>query len=228
MPTLSEQAYEAIKTDIIRGVLEPDHQVTQSMLVDMYDFGLAPIREALQRLAQEGFVRPIPRYGYFISPITISDVHEIFELRLPLEMTAARLAALRASQSQLNSIAEDARHTYVYGQVESYSEFLRHNTAFHLSIAEASGNQRLAAVVSRLLDEATQIFHLALDLQDGTQETLREHSELAQALLDRDPDRAERLVREQIERSQEVVLAAIIHRQRIDPSSRLTRAIQVQ
>jgi DNA-binding GntR family transcriptional regulator len=227
MLTLSEQAYQAIKTDIIRGELEPDQQITQSMLVDRYDFGLASIREALQRLSQEGFVRPIPRYGYLISPITISDVHEIFELRLPLEVTASRLAVLRASQAQLDRIAESARHTYVYRHVESYPEFLKHNAAFHLSIAEATGNQRLVSVVSKLLDEANQIFHLALDLADGTQDTVREHTELAQALLARDPDLAEQLTREQLERSREVVLAAIVRQQGRGTLGRLTRTIQV-
>jgi DNA-binding GntR family transcriptional regulator len=227
MPTLSEQAYQAIKTDIIRGSLEPDQQITQSMLVEMYDFGLASIREALQRLGQEGFVRPIPRYGYLISPITISDVHEIFELRLPLEATAVRLAAVRASQAQLDRIAEDAHHTYVYGQVETYPEFLKHNTEFHLSIAAATGNQRLTNVISKLLDEANQIFHLALDMADSVEETKREHVELAQALLDRDPDRAERLIRKQIYRAQELILAEIVRRQRKGESGILTPSIQV-
>lgn len=225
MTTLSEQAYRTIKADIIRGVLRPDQQITQAAIVEQYDLSLAAVRDALQQLANEGFVRSIPRYGYLISPITISDVYEIYELRIPVEVTAARLATERATEAALARIAEDASYTYVYKDIDSYSRFLKYNTHFHRAIAEATGNDRLVRVLSQLLDESDQIFHLALDLKDGAQETLTEHMELARALKERDPDRAEYLVREQVERSLEVVLAAVTRRGTVASSSQLGRAI---
>jgi DNA-binding GntR family transcriptional regulator len=211
-PSLSDQAYETIKAEIITCVLEPGQQIAQSQLVERYHVGTTPIREALQRLAQEGFVQPIPRFGYIVSPITSSDVHEIYELRSVLESAAARLAAIRGTDGQLQEIANSAGFTYVYQDRDSYSDFLTRNADFHLSIAIAASNRRLADQISRLLDEMTRIFHLGLDLKDSAEEMRDEHLALVKALCDRDPDRAEQLVQSQIARSQQRVLEALTHR----------------
>jgi DNA-binding GntR family transcriptional regulator len=210
--TLSDQAYEIIRNDIITCVLEPGEQIAQQQLAERHRFGMTPTREALQRLAQEGFVQPIPRFGYIVSPITFSDVQEIYELRSILESAAVRLAATRGTDEQLAEIARAADFTYVYKDRQSYSHFLAHNTGFHRSVADLAGNRRLADQISKLLDEMTRIFHLGLDLRDSAEEMRVEHLALAEALCARSAQRAERVVQSQIARSQQRVLEALMHR----------------
>jgi DNA-binding GntR family transcriptional regulator len=231
--TLSEKAHEIIKAEIIRCTLEPGQQVAQRHLVERLGLGTTPVREALQRLAQEGLVQTIPRFGYVVSPITLADVQEIYELRTILEAAAVRLAAERGSADQLERIAQDARFTYVYKDRTSYSEFLARNTSFHRSIALLADNGRLAEQISRLLDEMTRIFHLGLDLRDSAEEMRDEHLALAQAVCNRDPDRAEQIVGEQITRSRDRVLEALTSRPapatHSGPGTRpLGRAIQLR
>ena len=210
--SLADKAYDVIKADIITCVLEPGQQIVQSQLAERYEIGTTPIREALQRLALEGFVQPIPRFGYVVSSITFSDVHEIYELRSIVESAAARLAAVRGSQERLEQIRAHADFAYVYKERQSYVGFLARNVDFHRSIAEVAGNQRLVDLVSRLLDELTRVFHLGLDVKDSAEEMRDEHIALAQALCERDPDRAEQIVQSQIARSQNRVLEALIRR----------------
>jgi DNA-binding GntR family transcriptional regulator len=226
--SLADQVYNTLRTDIITCALEPGQQVVQSQLAERYQFGVTPIREALQRLTQEGFVRPIPRFGYIVSPITVSDVHELYELRAIVESAAARLAATRGSQEQLNRIAEEADFRYVFGDRQSYMEFLTRNADFHRSVAIAADNQRLADLISKLLDEMTRIFHLGLDLKDSAGEMRNEHIALAKALCDRDPDRAAQIVLNQIVRSEERVLEALTHRDGGGLSKALGEAVQVR
>ncbi len=208
--SLTARAYEALKADIITCALQPGQQIAQRQLARQYQAGLTPIREALQRLAQEGFVQPLPRYGYIVSPIALSDVREIFQLRAILEGAAARLAAEKASPQQLERIAGAARSTYVYRDRATYSHYLASNAAFHRSVALAAGNQRLADQVSRILDELTRLFHLGLDLKDAAEEMLCEHLALAEALAAHDAVRAEQIVLGQIARSQQRVLDALM------------------
>jgi len=208
-PSLSDTAYEIIKKEIITCALEPGQQIVQHQLAARHEIGLTPIREALQRLALEGFVRPIPRFGYVVSPITFSDVHEIFELRSILESAAARLASLRATDQQLAEFSAAANFTYVFKDPDSYSHFLDLNADFHRSLGLLAGNQRLADQISKVLDQLTRVFHLGLDLRDSTDEMRDEHLMLAQALSDRDPDRAEQIAQAQISRSQQRVLEAL-------------------
>jgi DNA-binding GntR family transcriptional regulator len=82
-----------LRADIISCVLRPGQQVVQSKLADKYQIGTTPIRDALHRLALENLVQPVPRSGYVITPITLSDIQEQFELRYLLESFAARMAA---------------------------------------------------------------------------------------------------------------------------------------
>ena len=226
--SLADKAYEVLKADIITCALEPGQQIVQSQLAEKYQIGLTPIREALQRLAQEGFVQPIPRFGYVVSPITFSDMRELFELRSIVESAAARLSAVRGSQERLEAIRDSADFGYVYKDRQSYVSFLARNVDFHRSIAEAAGNQRLVDLVSKLLDELTRVFHLGLDVRDSAEEMRDEHLALARALCDRDPDRAERIVQSQIARSQNRILEALIRRLGGDAPSSLGDTVQVR
>jgi DNA-binding GntR family transcriptional regulator len=210
--SLTTQAYDAIKFDVITCAWQPGQQIAQHQLVEQYGFGTTPIREALQRLAQEGLVEPIPRFGYVVAQITLSDVREIYELRSILESAAARLAATRAKEQQLDQVAQTVHFTYVHGNRHTYSDFLARNAQFHRSIAALAGNERLAEQISRLLDEMTRIFHLGLDLRDSAEEMRNEHVVLARALGARNPDLAEQTVRDQIARSRERVLEALAGR----------------
>lgn len=210
--SLSERAYELVKNDIITCTLEPGQQIAQQQLVQRYQLGTTPIREALQRLAQEGLVQPIPRFGYTVSYVTLSDVHEIFELRLVLEPAAARLAATRGTQEQLGYLAQVADLVYIDRDGQRSPDFSVHNADFHRSIAVAASNQRLFDSLSRVLDEMMRVFYLGLDLSESADEMRQEHLVLVQTLNAHDPDRAEQLMRKQIARSKDRVLTALTHR----------------
>ncbi len=225
--SLVDQVYEKIKSEIITCTLAPGQQIAQPQLAEKFNTGVTPIREALQRLTQERLVQPIPRFGYIVTPITLADMSEIFELRSILESAAARLAALHASQEQLDQLAESASFTYVYKDPESYTHFLEHNTSFHQAVAIASGNHRLAEQISQLLDELTRVFHLGLDLKDSAEEMRMEHQELTAALRQRDPAQAEQIVQAQITRSRQRVIEALLSVGSKRGAAALGQAVQV-
>ena len=227
-PSLSGKAYEVIKRDIITCVLEPGQQIAQPQLAEKHRIGLTPVREALRRLAQEGFVQAIPRFGYIVSPVTFADVYEVYELRAIVESAAVRLAAIRAADEQLTKILKSASFTYVYRDRESYSHFLALNKEWHRSVVAIAGNQRMVDLISKTLDELTRVFHLGLDLRDSAEEMRSEHLALAAALRDRDPDRAEKIVQSQIARSQARVLEALTNRLGNAPPSSLQQTMQVR
>jgi DNA-binding GntR family transcriptional regulator len=226
--SLSDQAYEIIKTDILNCKLEPGQQIAQSEIQSRYDLRTTPAREALQRLAMEGFVEAIPRFGYVVTPITLSDVHEIFELRCVLEVAAARMAAVRGTEAQMEELQRAADFTYVYRDRTSYSEFLAQNANLHQFIATMAGNTRLANQVSRVLDELTRLFHLGLDLRDSGGEMRDEHIALAEAIVQRKPDRAERIIQSEIARSKLRIMEALTRGRGGDPLRALQQAVQVQ
>jgi DNA-binding GntR family transcriptional regulator len=210
--SLAEKAYITIKKDILTCAFDPGSQVAQSQLVQRYDFGVTPIREALKRLEHDGYLRSIPRYGYVISPITIKDVEDLYEIRLMLEISSVQLAVKRATNEQLGEIKTSANFTYTHKNRESYLHFLEHNISFHVLIAQASGNRKLAGMLNSVLNEMTRIFNLGLDLRDSAEEMRHEHVALSNALATRDVDQAVKIISDQITVSRQRVLEELMQR----------------
>lgn len=210
IPLLSDRAYERIRHDIIGCVLAPGTEISEAQLCAHYKLGKAPVRMALNRLAHDGLVRAMPRRGYRVTEVTLKDIHDVFELRLMLEPQAARMASGRVDAQRLRALDEACRAGYQPGDTKSTWRFLEANKAFHVEIARATGNRRLAEAVEQLLDEMTRLLHLGLGLRNRSQEMSREHRSLVKALARGDGDTAERICREQIEAARGMVLSAIL------------------
>jgi len=206
---IADQAYQAILTDILTLKLDPGSQIAQSQLMENYDFGVTPVREALKRLEAEGFVRTIPRFGYIVTPVTVKDVEDMYEMRTILERAGVRLAIQRATDFQIKQLEKFAEMTYVYKDTESYQRFLVKNNAFHYSITVAGGNRKLAETLLNLLNQMIRIFNLGLDLKDSAEEMRTEHVALIKAIQSRDSSLAERIVIDQINRSRQRVVQMI-------------------
>jgi DNA-binding GntR family transcriptional regulator len=210
---LSEQAYKNIKNDIITCVLKTGEQIAQSQLAERYQIGTTPIREALQRLVQDGFLQSIPRFGYVVRPVSLVDVHEIYECRLILETASASLAATRATDDQLSEIVRTADFSYTYNKsAETISDVHVHNAEFHRAIAAASNNSRLLDQISKVLDEMTRIFYLGIDLSGEVKIMHKEHMSLVEAIRNHDADQARQEMKQQLEYSKQKTLDALVHR----------------
>ena len=210
IPLLTERAYERIRRDIISCAIAPGSEVSEAQLCSQYKLGKAGVRVALTKLSHDGLVRAIPRRGYMVMPVTLQDIQDVFELRLMLEPTAARMAAGKVNTQQLRGYDEICRAGYQPGDAKSTTRLLDANKAFHVAIAQATGNARLAVAIEHLLDQMTRLLHLGLGLRKAPQEMQHEHKSLIKALARGDGEAAERISREQIEASRNMVLAAIL------------------
>jgi DNA-binding GntR family transcriptional regulator len=103
-----------------------------------------------------------------------------------------------------------AHETYVDGDRASYERFLAHNREFHVRIARAAGNERLARTLQVLLEEMQRLFFISLKGTETATELMHEHHELHDALRARDAARARRIVVDQIEASRSRVMAGLL------------------
>lgn len=213
LQSLANQAYAAIRKDLLTCALDPGSRIAQAQLVERYKFGITPVREALKRLEQEGYVQSIPRFGYLITPITLQDVEDLYDLRMILETSSVRRAIERTTDRQIAELCEHANFTYTFKDPESYLEFLDHNIEFHVSIALASGNRKLAEIIAGVLSAMTRIFNLGLDLRDSAEEMRQEHLNLTGAIARRDLDAARQIVEDQISSSRRRVVEMMLRRQ---------------
>ena len=207
--SLNETAYAAIKDDIISCALQPGQDVSEGGLVARYGLGKASIRNAMMRLRQEGLIVSRGRQRNAVSAVTLRDVHEVFQLRLVLEVTAVRLAAGKVDAQRLRELNEAAHTHHSPGDRASESAYLRANRELHRYVAETSGNQRLAALVVGLMEQHERIVHMGLALQSREHEFHHYHDELVAALIEGDAERAARLTETALRGSQKKVVEAL-------------------
>jgi DNA-binding GntR family transcriptional regulator len=202
--SLADTAYERIRGDIVQCTLEPGSEVTESELAQRYGLGKAPIRAALQRLAQEDLVQPLPRRGHLIAPITLKDVHEMFELRLLLEPPMAAKAASRITDADVERLRQLTQR-----DVEMGTPFNPANTGFHLLLIDLAGNQRARDTVAGLLYQLERVANLRLTVA-AEESLIREHKQIIDAMEGRDPEAAKRAVADHIEGARRTVINAIL------------------
>ena len=207
----SAAAHERLRHAIVRLELAPGTPVSEVQLVARFGFSKAAIRGALARLRVEGLVRAEPRRGHVITPLTLRDVREIYELRLWLEPPAAAAAAGRIAPAELARLRALSDPVLDLDDPASVDRFMAANRAVHVTVAAAAGNGRAAAIVARLLDDSERARLVALR-GGAAARGLRaraEHHALLDALAAGDGAEAERLMAAAIAEFSDEVLEAL-------------------
>ncbi len=188
--SLTEGIYEALRQEILRCTLKPGTDLSEAELALRFGVSKTPVREALAALRLDGLIRTFPRRGYQVSPITLGDITELFDVRTILEAGVVELAVRRITEDELKELSRLAEVSYDPKAEPSISDFVDANRAFHLAIARASGNARLTDLVERQIDQLERFFYLGATLRDVNAETNSEHRQIVEILATRDPEAA--------------------------------------
>lgn len=194
---LSDVAYHGLRNAIIKADLLPGSPIDEKECMEQLAVGRTPLREALQRLAQEDLLLAVPQRGYFVSSTSATDFFQLQEFRLQAEVWAARLAATRISDVQLDRLAaliEEARAGVEARRME-IEWHLGIDEEMHKLIAEASGNAYLAQALTRLYALSVRSLYVSRMPVALLFEDLKDMVVIHEALASRDPDRAEAAMR---------------------------------
>jgi DNA-binding GntR family transcriptional regulator len=209
----SDQAFELIKNEIVLCHLRPGAYFSESVLSERFCLARAATRAALMRLAEVRLVEPVPRHGFVVTPITISSIRELFELRLIAEPQATALAVGKIDPDRLRALNRSPLNA---GNDAEQLAFVESNRAFHRAIATATGNSRLFHLLESLADEMQRLVHLGLFGSAGGSEADHrnadaEHEALIAAFESGDATAAEQAARLHIEHSRSLAMNQIIH-----------------
>jgi DNA-binding GntR family transcriptional regulator len=192
-----ERAYLLIRDQIVTLKLAPGAVIEEAHLRQELGLGRTPIREALQRLAHENLVTFVPHRGTFVCDINLTDLHRLTEVRVEMEGYAARLAAERASagdraamealMQELETIDESDVHTLI-----------RLDQRIHRQVYRATRNAFLQAMLEESFNLSLRIWFLGLDRGVRLKEAVEEHRQLLDAIVSRDAQKAEAVMRQHI------------------------------
>jgi DNA-binding GntR family transcriptional regulator len=187
--TLSDQVYRAVRARIMDGGLAPGTFLREKDLESM-GVSRTPIREALGRLASEGFLERLPHRGFRVPEESLGNLLELYPIVAALELLAGRLALERFTP------ADVARLKAVNGRLAEARDradvraMLDLNTEFHRLISERGGNRRLAMLLDDLRSQLTRLELWYYSHRDRTQRSIREHEEIIAAIESGDRPRA--------------------------------------
>lgn len=194
----AERAYVQIKEMILMGEIAPLQHIDERELREQLDIGRTPIREAVQRLAYHGLVTVVPFRGTIASGIDLSDLDQIMELRVPLEVLGGRLAAQRVGDEDIERLYALVRRYDVPALCEDgeLAELLRLDDAVHQGITDLAQNRFLSDDLQELRD-LTWRFHILFyrRRRPTPDNSFNNYAELIDALATRDPDEVEAATR---------------------------------
>jgi DNA-binding GntR family transcriptional regulator len=187
--TLAEQVYRAVRARIIDGELAPGTFLREK---DLESLGVSrtPIREALGRLASEGFLERLPHRGFRVPEESLGNLLELYPIVASLELLAGRLALERftpADVSRLKAVNGRLAGARDRGDVRAMLDL---NNEFHRLISARGGNRRLAMLLDDLRSQLTRLELWYYSGRDRTQRSIREHEEIIAAIESGDRPRA--------------------------------------
>jgi DNA-binding GntR family transcriptional regulator len=161
--TDTRRAYELIKQKIITTEMPPGGVIQEAALMSELGLGRTPIREALKLLEAEHLVTVSPRRGMFVTPINISDLAKLQEIRSVLDMLIVRLAAQRvtpADLAQMRAWVEQARGAEPVGDMRPLMTL---DQRFHQLLGESTRNELLATENETLYNLSARIWYYYLE-----------------------------------------------------------------
>ncbi len=212
---LYQEVAERLRERIFSHELQPGTWVDEQALAEQYGISRTPLREALKVLASEGLVTLKPRRGCYVTEISERDLDEVFSVMALLEGECARQLVGRASDrdlDRLKAIHVDLERAAAANDIEGFFEA---NQAFHRSIQELTDNHWLLHVIEDLRKVIKLSRHHSLYSEGRLEQALAEHRAILNALVARDADAADALMRAHIRRGREAVARIAAARMKI-------------
>jgi DNA-binding GntR family transcriptional regulator len=180
--------------------------LSETALGRLHHASRTPIREALSRLSEDGYVEWAPRHGFVIAPVTVSMVRNTFQLRRILEGAAAAIAAHTATPGEAEQMHQLAEYHYSSGSSSSYRNSLARNLDFHLALAKASHNDLLVDMVRYCLMHFDRILSLGADFKPFEEGSSEEHHSITEAVERHDAARARRRIENHLDRTGRLIM----------------------
>src|SRR4051794_7031688 len=179
-----ERAYRNLKAGIVEGRYRPGAPLSEVSLASEHGMSRTPIREGLARLWQEGYLERVLGHGYFVSRVTVQQIHDTFDVRRLLEGAAAARAAELATDADIKRLRTLAQ--VPMGGASGYRQSETANVQFHLAIAACARNTLALELIERCLAQVDRFMSLGVNFGKFTETATDAHVQIADAIARHD------------------------------------------
>jgi DNA-binding GntR family transcriptional regulator len=210
-PSRNSATYGSIKRMILAGQLGPRQKLVHEELAEALDVSRTPVREALERLYQEGFVTRLPRRGFYVTGITRDEALGLYGAREALELYALQVTLEQGpiAQSVLDALTRDADHYAALANAPVLTERILRDVVLHLRLAELSGNRYVVRLLAQTFERLALKRRHEGYRYDRTKRAAVEHVRLLEALARHDKRGAINVLRKHIQSARDALISQL-------------------
>ncbi|MEN9313676.1 MAG: hypothetical protein RIS35_69 [Pseudomonadota bacterium] len=208
---LAEQVYARLKTELHDFRWVPGDRFSEGEIAQLLGVSRTPVREALFRLRNEGFLDVESKTGWFVRPIDFERIEQLYDLRIVLELASLAKLGLRTDDSPELEALKAVWLVPAHERLTDGRQVGALDEAFHASLVRAAGNDEIARVHQEVTDRIRLVRRLDFTRDDRIEATYQEHAKILRAVMQRKTDQAQMLLRSHIEQSKTEVRKITLH-----------------
>ena len=208
---LAEQVYALLKAEIHNFQLVAGDRFSEAELGHRLGVSRTPVREALFRLRNEGFLDVESKSGWFVRPIDFNRLEQLYDLRIVLELASVTRLCMRGEDSPELEALKAIWLVPAAERLSDAREVGAHDEQFHAVLVAAAGNAEIARVHWDVTERIRIIRRLDFTRMDRIDATYTEHAKILRAVIQRKPEQAQLLLKSHIEQSKAEVRKITLH-----------------
>ncbi|WP_085875276.1 GntR family transcriptional regulator [Peptoniphilus vaginalis] len=211
--TLSDKAYFYLRDLIVSGEVKGGELLTEKKIGEKLNMSRTPVKRALTRLEQEGYVKSVDGVGNIVRELSVKDLADIYELRIALEKIAIKSSINNISDLEICSLEKDLKDILEKKQnLESISsEYLtRKDEEIHMLILANSTNDYIKGIYSNIKSQIDRYQKEAYTLTDTTVESTEYHLEILDAIKRKNLEETIKILEDHLKWSYDVLVKEFI------------------
>lgn len=206
---IKEVVYESLRKTLIENNIPIGERFIEKEYSDRLNISRTPVRESLKLLESEGLIKYIPRTGVVVNKITKEDVIEIYKIRSSLELLVATEAMKYITQNDVDRICKLLDETSAANKDDNIEEVIRLFGSFNTELYKLSQMKILPSLILNLNNYLHRFRKISIEDKDRREEAIVEHRRIIKAILDKDRDLVEVIIKKHLYDSLDVVLLEI-------------------
>lgn len=210
---LKNYVYQIIRDRIINCTYEPGSMIFEQSLTAELKVSRTPVREALNRIEQEGFIRIMPKKGVMVKEITVGDVGQLFQAREEVEPIVVRLAGPYLDKERMREFRkryENNEHTTMWMTADKNPPL---DTRLHLYIIDNCHNTFLKEFMHKIFDRNTQLMIFSHHRELNIYNAFDEHLQIIDLILEEKYEQASQVIKNHVIHNRDAMIAHLLRYQ---------------
>ncbi len=192
--SLKVKVYKSLRLDIVSGKLKGGTRITEIAVAQSLGVSRTPVREALQKLAQERFLKSIPKAGYMVEDLSDNEIQDLFTTRMEIEQIAIQKAMDNITVDELKELDDNLEQTKTFIKSGEHFKITELDIGFHTIIYKAARSKSLFQICKNLSDLTIKYRHGLNLVPNLWNELLQQHIKIYQALLTKDKSQTTQII----------------------------------